>query len=127
MVDLRLKLGPASYWRWGLRDLLPFCWYFTKQSILSGWDIALRVLQRKCRIQPGTISYALRLPPGPSQLFFCAIVSLLPGTLVASIKDSVALVHVLDTSIDQETSLRELEAHIARLFVLPWYSKTEAL
>ena len=124
---LSLKLSPASYWRWGFKGLLPFCWYFTVQSILSGWDIALRALQTKCRIQPGTIPYALRLPPGPSQLFFCAIVSLLPGTLVTSIEDSTALVHVLDTSIEQEASLRELEERIAQLFALPGHSKRETL
>jgi hypothetical protein len=46
-------------------------------------------------------------------------VSLLPGTLVISLIDSEASIHVLDISAGQETELRKLEERIADLFALP--------
>ena len=122
---LSLKLGSTSDWRWSFGSLLPFAWYFTRQSILSGWDVARRALHPNCRLNPGLISYNLDLPSGSSRLFFCGIVSLLPGTLVVSIDESKAWIHVLDTSIEQDPTLEELETRIARLFGLSPYRMSE--
>jgi len=118
-VWLSRGFGPVSYWKWSVRGVLPFAWYFTRQSIRGGWDVAWRALGPVCRLKPGVISYSLCLPAGPSQLFFCGIVSLLPGTLVISLIDSEASIHVLDISAGQETELRKLEERIADLFALP--------
>jgi multicomponent Na+:H+ antiporter subunit E len=115
---LSLRLADEYDLKWSPAAILPFAWYFTLQSIRGGWDVALRAFSWNVRLNPGIVAYTLRLPPGPSQLFFCAIVSLLPGTLVVSLSESKASIHVLDLSADHQKELAEMERQILRLFVL---------
>jgi multicomponent Na+:H+ antiporter subunit E len=68
------------------------------QSLVAGIDVARRALSPDMPLQPGFISYATRLPPGPAPNAFRALVSLQPGTLPVSIEaDGDILVHCLDT------------------------------
>ncbi|MGB6981125.1 MAG: Na+/H+ antiporter subunit E, partial [Methylocella sp.] len=51
-------------------------------------------------LRPGFVAYPLRLPPGGARSAFCALSSLLPGTLPTGTGDNGALlVHCLD--VDQ--------------------------
>ena len=124
---LCVKLQPASTWKWNLRALVPFAWYFTKQSISGGWDVARRAFEIRPRIDPGFVHYRLQLLSQPAQLFFCAVVGLLPGTLVVSLSEGVVTVHALDVSADVETCLGDLEKHVAKLFGLQLNLKGEEL
>ena len=76
-----LRLMPAE--RWNLRpvELARFILHFLRQSIVAGTDVALRALDPRLPLQPGFVIYHTRLPPGPKRSMFCAIMSLLPGTL----------------------------------------------
>ena len=71
------------------------------------------------RIDPRFLDYHLRLSSRPSQLFFCAVVGLLPGTWVVAVSEGIATVHILDASADAEASLGNLETHVGNLFGLP--------
>lgn len=115
---LCVKLQPASEWKWSLRAIVPFAWYFTRQSITGGWDVARRAFGVRPRIDPFFLQYRLQLSSRPAQLFFCAVVGLLPGTLVVSLSEGIATVHILDVSTDAETCLGNLEGHVANLFGL---------
>jgi multicomponent Na+:H+ antiporter subunit E len=115
---LCVKLQPASSWNWSLRAIVPFIWYFTKQSISGGWDVARRAFGVRPRIDPRFLNYRLQLSSRPAQLFFCAVVGLLPGTLVVSISEGIATVHILDGSADADACLGNLETHVAELFGL---------
>src|SRR5271170_8392193 len=68
-------------------------------SVIAGFDIALRALDPKLPLHPGIVRYAPSLPPGPARAVFGMIESLVPGTLpMGSAPDGMLLVHCLDTA-----------------------------
>lgn len=70
---------------------------FLRQSIVSGVDVAWRALNPKSPLRPGLVACPLRLPPGGERSAFCALSSLMPGTLPTGIDEHGALlVHSLD-------------------------------
>jgi multicomponent Na+:H+ antiporter subunit E len=101
---------------WSLRGLFGFAWFFLRESVLGGWDVARSALSPKLRLDPAIFSFELRLPAGPPQLFFCSVVSLLPGTAVVAIEGTRLAIHALHSSTDVETELRNLERRVAALF-----------
>lgn len=83
------RLRAASLARLGLS--------FLRQSIVSGTDVAWRALNPRLPLQPGFVACPLRLPPGGERSAFCALSSLMPGTLPTGADENGALlVHCLD-------------------------------
>lgn len=93
-----------------------FLWHFTSRSVIAGLDVAYRTLHPKLPLQPGLVDYKLHLAPGRPQTFFAGVISLLPGTLSASLQENTITLHVLDTSEDLAASLLQTEKIVARLF-----------
>ena len=70
---------------------------FLSQSVLAGIDVARRALDPRLPLRPGFVLFPIRIAPGPARDAFCALESLLPGTLPAGSNDRGALVvHCLD-------------------------------
>jgi multicomponent Na+:H+ antiporter subunit E len=70
---------------------------FFRQSIVSGTDVAWRALNPRLQLRPGFVTCPLRLPPGGERSAFCALSSLMPGTLPTGTDEHGALlVHCLD-------------------------------
>lgn len=113
---ISVKLLPATTWRWSVSAALAFSGFFLRESIRGGWDVARRAISPGLSLSPAIVCHSFHLPPGPSRLFFCNAISLLPGTAVVAIADSNALVHVLDHSSSAEEELRELERRVGVLF-----------
>jgi multicomponent Na+:H+ antiporter subunit E len=113
-----VKLLPEVSWRWSLRGALVFAAYFLRESVRGGWDVALRAVLPGLRLSPAIVCHSFHLPPGPSRLFFCSTINLLPGTAVVAIGESKICVHVLDNSTSVEEELRGLERRVAALFGL---------
>jgi multicomponent Na+:H+ antiporter subunit E len=96
-VSLRLlppsrRLSPLGIARLALR--------FPGQALIAGIDVARRALDPRLPLHPGFVTYSPRLPPGNARDAFCALASLMPGTLPADTNaDGTLLVHCLD--IDQ--------------------------
>jgi multicomponent Na+:H+ antiporter subunit E len=87
---------------------------FFRQSIVSGADVAFRALNPKLQLRPGLVACPLRLPPGGQRSAFCALSSLLPGTLPTGInQDGALLVHCLDVKEPVAANLAAEE----RLFI----------
>jgi multicomponent Na+:H+ antiporter subunit E len=78
----------------------------------------LRAFNPRMPLQPGIVTYRLRLPDGPGRVFFANSVSLQPGSFVAGIEGDVLKVHALDTAMPIAENLRELEDRVAALFEL---------
>jgi multicomponent Na+:H+ antiporter subunit E len=96
----RLRFGPFS-------ALLA---NFFRQSVASGADVALRALSPNMRLKPGFVACPLRLPAGDERNAFCALSSLLPGTLPTGADDKGALlIHCLDTGEPVAANLRAEE------------------
>jgi multicomponent Na+:H+ antiporter subunit E len=106
-------LPPTSFvWYEGLK-FLPF---FFLRSLVGGTDVACRVFHPSLPITPDLVVYPLRLPPGLSQVFMANTVSLLPGTLSASLDQSVLKIHVLDSRSSFIKELESVEQRVARMF-----------
>jgi multicomponent Na+:H+ antiporter subunit E len=88
---------------------------FFRLSIVSGADVAWRALNPKLQLRPGLVACPLRLPPGGERSAFCALSSLMPGTLPTGIdEDGALLVHSLDIREPVAANLAAEE----RLFIL---------
>jgi multicomponent Na+:H+ antiporter subunit E len=94
-----LHLMPAR--RWSLRPikLAGYFLHFLRQSIAAGIDVAQRALDPRLQLRPGFVVYQAYLPPGTTRDAFCAIMSLLPGTLPCGPAEGNGLtVHCLDVT-----------------------------
>lgn len=94
---------------------LLFIPYFIGLSVVSGLDVMRRTFSREPRINPGIFTYRTGLEGG-SRILLANIISLLPGTLSADLKDDAITIHVLDREIPAEQSICDLEARIASIF-----------
>ena len=111
-----LRLNASSDAQISLSGLLRFLPFFLWESLRGGVDVARRTLAPALHVEPDFIRYRSRLPSQAARAFFANCVSLLPGTLVADIKDEWLEVHVLNSDSDAEGDLRRLEQVVARVF-----------
>jgi multicomponent Na+:H+ antiporter subunit E len=94
-----LRFLPAKVSRFNLAPLAALLTNFFRQSVVSGTDVARRALSPSLNLKPGFVACPLRLPPGGGRNAFCALSSLMPGTLPTGANEQGALlVHCLDTS-----------------------------
>ena len=94
-----LRLMPAEQWDLNPLKLAGLALHFLRQSIAAGTDVALRALDPQLPIRPGFVVYQARLPPGTKRNAFCAIMSLLPGTLPCGSAGGNGLaIHCLDVT-----------------------------
>lgn len=90
---------------------------FARQSIVSGIDVAHQALRPQLQLRPGFVSYHCHLPPGTARTTFCALSSLLPGTLPTGADENDALiVHCLDVNQPIVANLNAEEALFTRVF-----------
>ena len=82
---------------------------------MAGVDVARRALDPRLPLRPGFVTYAPRLPPGSARDGFCALASLMPGTLpVGTNEDGTLLVHCLDIGQPAAAQLAAEEAVFMR-------------
>ena len=108
------KLLPPKRSRLRLASLATLAASFLRQSVVSGTDVAWRALNPNLKIEPGFVACPLRLPEGGERSAFCALSSLMPGTLPtgANERDEL-LVHCLDVGQPVAANLAAEE----RLFI----------
>jgi multicomponent Na+:H+ antiporter subunit E len=88
---------------------------FLRQSIVSGTDVAWRALSPNLTLKPGFVACPLRLPEGGERSAFCALSSLMPGTLPTGTNDEdELLVHCLDVGQPVAANLKVEEALFIR-------------
>ena len=113
---LSLRLLPAGKSRPRPIFLAALALRFVRQSVVSGTDVAWRALDPNLSLRPGFVAYPLRLPPGGARSAFCALSSLLPGTLPTGIDEHGALlVHCLDVDQPVAANLTEEETLFMRV------------
>jgi multicomponent Na+:H+ antiporter subunit E len=92
-----LRLLPPGQWRFRPVALARFGLRFLGQSIAAGIDVAWRAFHPRLPLHPGFVTYGPQLPPGPMLDTFCAVASLVPGTLPSGTDESGGLIiHCLD-------------------------------
>jgi len=88
---------------------------FLRQSTVAGTDVAWRALDPRLPLRTGFVIYPTQLASGPLRNTFCAVSSLLPGTLPTGADASGALlIHCLDTHGPVLEQLTEEEAMLTR-------------
>ena len=100
------------------QGLLKFTPFFLWRSLQGGADVAWRAFHPGMPIVPPVIDYPLRLPPRLPQVLLANIVSLLPGTLSATLDGQTLKVQVLDSRGDFMTELKALDQRVARMLPL---------
>jgi multicomponent Na+:H+ antiporter subunit E len=94
-----LRLMPAEQRNIRPIKLAGFVFHFLRQSIGAGTDVAFRALDPRLPLRPGFVVYQGQLPPGSRRNAFCAIISLLPGTLPCGLAEGDDLtIHCLDVT-----------------------------
>lgn len=113
----------ASCWllpprTWPLRPLavVRFLPFFLWQSLLGGWDVALRAIRFRVDVGPIVITHVFALESQPARVLFLWVVSLLPGTAAMDLLGDRVRIHVLDQRIADTETLRGVERRIASLF-----------
>jgi len=92
-----LRLLPPKRPRLRLAPLAALAASFLRQSVVSGTDVAWRALDPRLKLEPGFVACPLRLPEGGERSAFCALSSLMPGTLPTGANEmDELLVHCLD-------------------------------
>jgi multicomponent Na+:H+ antiporter subunit E len=88
---------------------------FPVQAVIAGVDVARRALDPRLPLRAGFVTYSPRLPPGIARDAFCALASLMPGTLPADTgADGTLLVHCLDIGQPAVEQLALEEARFMR-------------
>lgn len=111
-----LRLMPPENIRVRPVLLIRFAARFVTQAVWAGLDVAARALDPRLPLRPGFVVYRPLLPPGTGFSAFCAVTSLLPGTLPSGLTPSGGLyVHCLDLTQPVTTQLAAEEIRFANM------------
>lgn len=111
-----LYLLPAREGHISLMALVKFAIHFFYQSLIAGFDVAKRAFDPRLPLRPGYVQFPCKLAQGPARNAFCALSSLLPGTVpVESDQSGVVLVHCLDVGQPVVAQLIEDEVLFSRV------------
>jgi multicomponent Na+:H+ antiporter subunit E len=95
--------------------LVRFALRFLGQSVVAGADVAWRALDPRLPLRSGFVVCPMRLPQGQARNTFCALASLVPGTVPAGPDESGGLlVHCLDVGQPVAAQLAVEEGLLAR-------------
>ena len=96
-TSVSFSLLPPKRSRLRLTSLATLVASFLRQSVVSGTDVAWRALNPRLKLRPGFVAFPLRWPEGGERSAFCALSSLMPGTLpTGTNQQDELLVHCLD-------------------------------
>lgn len=110
-----LRLLPRVKVQLRLLSLATFTLHFLRQSVSSGVEVAWRAFNPRLPLNPGFVVYPCRLRTAGSRSAFCALSSLLPGTLPAgSDEEGALLIHCLDVGQPVAASLAAEETLFSR-------------
>lgn len=116
LLALSVVTGQVTSTERRLGGWLRFLPYFLWSSLLGAADVALRAYRPQLVLNPGFVRYRILLSTEAARVFFANVVSLLPGTLSAQLRDDELMVHALDADRPVTEDLAILEKKIAVLF-----------
>lgn len=97
----------------GIMTFIPF---FLWQSVMSGFDVAIRSLRLDMGLRPVLLNYPMSLPNGAPRRLFVNSITLMPGTLSVQMQDDSVIVHALDERQPVMAALQHLEARVGAVF-----------
>lgn len=115
-LTVSLRLLPPGPHHISLLSLLSFSIFFIVRSMIAGTQVAGYALRPRLDLQPVMLDVQLRLKHEPERVFLASTLSLLPGTLTASLEGRMLRLHVLDRRMPVEEEVRDVERRVARVF-----------
>lgn len=113
---LSLRLLPPTGLRLKPVAMLGYAGHFLSQSVRSGVQVALLAFRPALALRPGFVPYRTQLPDDGRRAAFCAVASLMPGTLPTGFDGDGALqVHCLDIDQPAAAELAAEEARFVRM------------
>ncbi|MFF0991025.1 Na+/H+ antiporter subunit E [Kocuria nitroreducens] len=115
VLSLRLSppTAPGGHYVSRAGNTVRLLLWFLVHSVLGGIDVSRRILARRVDVVPEVQRHPLRLEPGHQRQVALAMVSLMPGTLMVSMEENTALIHVLDSRIRVAENWDALQRRIA--------------
>lgn len=101
-----------------LRSGVALLGWLLLQSVRGGIDVARRSLASPVRVDPLEVVVPVHLTGGPKAAAL-AVLGLLPGTIVAEVREDEAVVHTLSPDLDAERTWRELQSRVEDLVSRP--------
>ena len=95
-----------------------FIFFFLRQSLIAGADVARRTLLPRMPMATTLIEVPLHLPEGAPRWLLANTLSLLPGTLTVNVNSQHLQLHVLDRHQPITAQVADTQTRIARLFGL---------
>jgi len=111
-----LILSPTTPGGLVWRRLPGFAWFFLRESLKGGLQVAWLAFRPTNRLAPAILALPLSLPPGPQRVLFVNTLNLLPGTLGVELEEATLHLHVLDARQPVAEEVGALQARIARLY-----------
>jgi multicomponent Na+:H+ antiporter subunit E len=98
------NLAPKS-----LLYTIAYVFVFFFELLKSNFDVAIRVLSPKIRINPGIVEVKTKLKSKTARIILANSITLTPGTITVDVKDESLFVHWIDvTSEDVEKATEEI-------------------
>lgn len=123
-AGISAAMMPPLHWSWV--GALKFAWFFARESLLGGVDVARRAFHPRMPLDPGVVRYEVGLAPDLARVAVSNTSSLLPGSLVVDIEGSNFHVHTLDVGRDAARSVELTEKRVAELLRVPLEQKPTA-
>lgn len=115
LASLATRWLELPFWRFRLWCLPRFCFFFLRELLLAGWDVAWRALHPRLPIYPGWVEYRLKQHNPKVTLLLSAMVGLLPGTLASRARHGSLAIHTLNARADWESAICRLETELRTL------------
>jgi multicomponent Na+:H+ antiporter subunit E len=115
-VAASLRLHAPGAAGLSLVGLLSFLLFFLAKSVKGGAQVAAMALRPRMNLHPAILDIELRLPHEAERVFVVGILNLMPGTLSVGLEGSRLQLHVLDSRMPIEQSVRDAEARVAAVF-----------
>lgn len=112
LVAVYLRLQP---WRIRIRHLPSFLFFFLRSAVMGAADVARRSVQVRLPIAPAWVRYRFVASDSRVRLLVSAIIGLFPGTLASRIENDELHVHILDESVDWQSTTEKLEQKLMQL------------
>jgi len=114
-----LRLLPPGVWSPRPAQLVALALRTEWQAIRAGWDVARRALDPRLPLQPGVVRVPTRLAPGVARSAFCALSSLMPGSVpIGTDGEDTLVIHCLDVAQPIAEQMADEEARLVRAFGL---------